>query len=66
MIISGVGSNFDNSFDNKPIIKIYDELKFVSKDMGCCIIEFTKNKLNISFYNIKKEKLHNFSIIKYK
>ena len=65
MIISGVGSNFNNSIDNNPIIKIYDELKFISKEMGCCVIEFTKNKLNVSFYNIKKEKLHNFSIIKY-
>ena len=65
MIISGVGSNFKDSINNNPIIKIYDQLKFTSKEMGCCVIEFTKNKLNVSFYNIKKEKLHNFSIIKY-
>jgi tartrate-resistant acid phosphatase type 5 len=65
MIISGVGCNLNNTINRKPIIKIYDELKFISNEMGCCIIEFTKKKLNISFYNIKKEKLHNFSIIKY-
>ena len=69
MIISGVGSGNGNGTSNgndlKPIIKIYDELKFISKELGCCMIEFTKNRLNISFYNIKKKKLHNFSIIKY-
>jgi hypothetical protein len=61
MIISGVGSIGDKT----PIIKIYDELKFSSNELGCCMIEFTKKKLNISFYNIKKQKIHNFSIIKY-
>lgn len=61
MIISGVGSIGDKT----PIIKLYDELKFSSNELGCCMIEFTKKKLNISFYNIKKQKIHNFSIIKY-
>ena len=61
MIISGVGSSGDKS----PVIKIYDELKFSSNELGCCIVEFSKNRLNITFYNTNKKKIHNFSIIKY-
>jgi tartrate-resistant acid phosphatase type 5 len=61
MIISGVGSSSDKS----PIIKIYDELKFSSNELGCCMVEFSKTRLNITFYNTNKKKIHNFSIIKY-
>lgn len=62
MIISGVGSQHNNKY---PIIKIYDELKFSSNELGCCIIEVNKKKLSISFYNINKQKIHNFSVNKY-
>ena len=61
MIITGVGSSVNKS----PIIKLYDELKFSSNELGCCMVEFSKNRLNITFYNINKQKIHNFSIIKY-
>jgi len=61
MIISGVGS----MVGKYPIIKIYDELKFSSNELGCCLIEVTKNKLNIGFYNINNKKIHNFSVNKY-
>jgi tartrate-resistant acid phosphatase type 5 len=61
MIISGVGSTTDKS----PIIKIYDELKFSSNELGCCLVDFSKTQLNIMFYNTNKKKIHNFSIIKY-
>ena len=61
MIISGVGSSADKS----PTIKIYDELKFSSNELGCCLIDFSKTRLNINFYNTNKTKIHNFSIIKY-
>ena len=61
MIISGVGSIKDKS----PIIKIYDELKFSSNELGCCLVDFSKTRLNINFYNTNKKKIHNFSIIKY-
>ena len=61
MIISGVGS----MVGKYPIIKIYDELKFSSNELGCCLIEVTKNKLNIGFYNISNKKIHNFSVNKY-
>lgn len=61
MIISGVGSQ------NKhyPVIKLFKQLKFKSEELGCVIIEPYKNKLDISFYNINKSKLNNFSIHKY-
>jgi len=61
MIISGVGSSADKS----PIIKLYDELKFSSNELGCCMVDFSKTRLNINFYNTNKKKIHNFSIIKY-
>ena len=60
MIISGVGSETKN----QPILKIYNELKFGSNELGCFTIDFIKNRLCINFYNIKKEKIHNFSIHK--
>ena len=60
MIISGVGSKTGKT----PILKIYNELKFGSNELGCFTIDFIKNKLCINFYNIKKEKIHNFSIHK--
>ena len=61
IIISGVGSQ------NKqyPIIKLFKQLKFKSEELGCVIIEPFKNKLDISFYNINKAKINNFSIHKY-
>ena len=61
MIISGVGC----VNDKEPILELFSELKFTSNKLGCLIIDFSKNKLNISFYDINKVKIHNFSILKY-
>ena len=52
MIISGVGAK---THHNNPIM-IYNELKYRSSKLGCCMIDFTKNFLKISFYNTTKEK----------
>ena len=60
MIISGVGS----VADEKPIINIYKELKYSSNNLGCCKMDFSRNCLKISFYNIKKKREYNFSIHK--
>jgi len=60
MIISGVG----NEKNKLPNINIYKELKYNSNNLGCCMINFKKNKLDISFYNFKKKKEYNFSIHK--
>lgn len=60
IIISGVGSQ-NNEL---PVVNIYKELKYESNNLGCCMIEFHKNSLNIHFYNIKKKKEYNFSIHK--
>ena len=61
MIISGVGC----MSGKMPVLELYNELKFFSNELGCLMIEFNKNKLNISFYNANKIKIHNFSIVKY-
>ena len=61
MIISGVGSIKDDF----PIIKIYDELKFTSNELGCVMIHVTKNRLNVGFYNSDKKNIHSFNINKY-
>jgi len=61
MIISGVGS----MTDNMPILKIYDELKFTSNELGCVMIDVNSKKLTITFYNVDKERLHSFNVIKY-
>jgi len=61
MIISGVGA----INDEYPIIKIYDELKFTSNELGCVMIHVTKNRLNVVFYNSDKQSVHSFNINKY-
>jgi tartrate-resistant acid phosphatase type 5 len=60
IIISGVGS----CSKNLPIIKIYKEIKYISNKLGCCMIDFTKTKLVVSFYNIYKKREYNFSVHK--
>lgn len=61
MIISGVGSKYNEL----PILKVYKQLKFSNNDLGCILIEVIKNRLKISFYNINKKNMYNFSIHKY-
>lgn len=61
MIISGVGSQ-NNEY---PILKVYKQLKFSNNQLGCVIIDVKKNTLRISFYNINKKNMYNFSIHKY-
>ena len=60
MIISGVG----RVSNNLPILNIYKELKYSSNNLGCCMIDFSRNCLKISFFNIKKKREYNFSIYK--
>lgn len=52
MIISGVGGKLHTG----PPIMLYNELKYRSTNLGCCVIDFTKNFLKISFYNTEKKK----------
>lgn len=60
IIISGVGS----CSNNLPIIKIFKEIKYLSNKLGCCMIHFSKNKLDVSFFNIYKKREYNFSVHK--
>ena len=47
MIISGVGGR---THHENPIT-ISNELKYRSTKLGCCVIDFTKKFLQITFYN---------------
>lgn len=60
MFICGVGA-VKNEY-----IKFYnnEELKFHSKTLGCGMINFNKNRMNIYFYNVKGEKEYSFIINK--
>lgn len=62
IIISGVGGMCDTN--NLINFKIYKEIKYISNNLGCAMLEFTKNNLKISFFNINKEKEYNFVIHK--
>lgn len=62
MIISGVGGDYDkNDLIN---FNIYKELKYISNNLGCVMLDFSKNNLKIQFFNIDKNKEYNFTIHK--
>ena len=60
MLICGVGSNIKDN------IKFYNnqELKFISNTLGCGMIDFYKNTMNIYFYNTKGDKEYSFIVNK--
>ena len=61
MIVSGVGAK---SRHIPFTLNLYNELKYSSSNLGCCIIEFGRDILKISFYNTNKEKEYSFEIHK--
>ena len=62
MIISGVGGKTRDM----PHLKLQNELKFSSSNLGCCMIEFNKKYLTVNFYNINKIKEYSVNIHKIK
>ena len=60
MVICGVGSDIEDN------IKFYNnqELKFSSNTLGCGMIDFYKNAMNIYFYNTNGDKEYSFIVNK--